>query len=78
MNDDRLELLLRGYELPEVPKALDRRVIARGGQILERARARSAVAGIAREFGNILGFGYLNYLVDLVTATDAEYRVDLV
>jgi hypothetical protein len=78
MNDDRLERLLRGYELPNTPHALDQRVIAQVERILGRARAREAIAGIAREVGNVLGFGYINYVIDLATATDAEYRVDLI
>jgi len=78
MNDDRVERLLRGYGLPEAPHALDLRVLAQADQILARARARSAAAGIARELANALGFGYVNYVVDLVTATDAEYRVDFI
>ena len=78
MNDDHLERLLRGYGLPEPPRTLDQRVLAEAERILAGARARAAVAGIAREFTNALGFGYVNYLVDLITATDAEYRVDLI
>ena len=78
MNDDRVERLLRGYELPEAPPALDPRVLAQAERILARARARATAAGIAREVGNSLGFGYVNYVIDLVTATDAEYSVDLI
>ena len=78
MNDDRVERLLRGYGLPEAPTALDRRVLAQAERILAWARARAAAAGIARDFANTLGFGYVNYVIDLVTATDAEYRVDLI
>jgi hypothetical protein len=78
MNDDRVERLLRGYGLPEAPRALDLRVLAQAERILARARGRAAAAGIAREFGNALGFGYVNYVIDLVIGTDAEYRVDLI
>jgi hypothetical protein len=78
MNDDRLERLLRGYGLPEAPRALDQRVLAQAERILARARARATLARIAREFANAFGFGYVNYLIDLVTGTDAEYRVDLI
>jgi hypothetical protein len=78
MNDDRLEHLLRGYELPETPRALDQRVLVQAERILARARMRAAAARVAREFANVLGFGYVNYLFDLITATDAEYRVDLI
>jgi len=78
MNDDRLERLLRGYGLPEPPPALDQRVLVQAERILARARARAAIAGVAREFANAFGFGYVNYLIDLVTSTDAEYRVDLI
>ena len=78
MNDDRLERLLRGYRLPETPPALDQRVLAQAERIMARARARAAIVGVAREFANAFGFGYLNYLIDLVTATDAEYRVELI
>jgi len=78
MNDDRLERLLRGYELPDAPPALDLRVLAETEQILARARARATAIGIARELGNALGFGYVNYVIDLVTTSDAEYHVDLI
>jgi len=78
MNDDRLERLLRGYRLPETPPALDQRVLAQAERIMARARARAAIVGVAREFANAFGFGYLNYLIDLVTATDAEYRVEII
>jgi hypothetical protein len=78
MDDDRLERLLHGYEVPETSRALDRRVLAEAERILARARARAAMAGIAREIGDALGFGYVNYVIDVVTATDAEYRVDLI
>ena len=78
MNDDRLEHLLLGYGLPETPHALDLRVLSEAERILARARARTTAAGIARECASVLGFGYVNYVVDLVTATDAEYRVELI
>jgi hypothetical protein len=78
MNDDRIERLLRGYELPEPPRALDLHLLAQADRILARGRAWAAVTGIAREFANAFGFGYVTYVVDLVTATDAEYRVDLI
>jgi hypothetical protein len=78
MHDDRVERLLRGYELPEVSRELDLSVLARAERILGWARVRAAAAGLAHEFANALGFGYLTYVVDLVTATDAEYRVDLI
>lgn len=78
MSDDRIERLLRGYGIPEAPNALDRRVLAEAERILGRARARAAAAGIARGLADALGFGYVGYLVDLVTGTDAEYRVELI
>ena len=78
MNDDRVERLLSGYGLPETPRALDLRVLEQAERILAHARARSAAAAIARELANAFGFGYVNYLIDLVTSTDAEYRVDLI
>jgi hypothetical protein len=78
MNDDRIERLLRGYALPEAPHALDRRVLAEAEGILARARTRAAIAGLVREFGNAFGFGYVNCVIDLVTATDAEYHVDVI
>jgi hypothetical protein len=78
MNDDRLESLLRGYRLPEVSRALDQRVLAEAEGVMARARMRAATVGVAREFANALGFGYLNYVIDVITATDAEYRVELI
>jgi hypothetical protein len=76
--DDRTEHLLRGFVLPEPPRALDARVLADAERLFARARARAAFAGLARELGNALGFGYVNYVVDVVTATDADYRVELI
>jgi hypothetical protein len=78
MNDDRLERLLRGYELPAPSAALDERVLAQAERILGRMQARAAVAALARELGDALGFGYVNYVIDLATAADAEYRVELI
>jgi hypothetical protein len=78
MDDDRLERLLRGYQLPEAPRSLDLRVLEHAERIFAQARARATAAAIARELGNALGFGYVNYLIDLVTTTDAEYQVDLI
>jgi hypothetical protein len=74
MNDDRLEHLLRGYTLPEPSPALDARMFAQADRTFARARAEAA----ARTFADALGFGYLNYLIDLVTVTDAEYHVELI
>jgi hypothetical protein len=78
MNDDRIERLLRGYRIPDAPEAIDPRVLAAAERMFARARMRAAAAGIARELGNALGFGYVSCLIDLVTTTDAEYRVDLI
>lgn len=78
MDDDRLERLLRGYQLPQPPRALDLRVMEQAERMLDQARARAAAATIARELGNALGFGYINYVIDLITTTDAEYHVDLI
>ena len=78
MNDDSLERLLRGYRLPEPSHALEQRVLARAGRIFARAHVRSAAADFAHEFADAFGFGYLNYVVDLFTSTDAEYRVDVI
>ena len=78
MNDDRIERLLRGYALPEVPPELDQRVLAQAERILDQARTRAAAIGIARDFADAFGFGYVHYIIDFVTATDADYRVDLI
>jgi len=78
MDDERIEQLLRGYELPEVSRNLDHRVLREGGAILERARTRAAIEDFGRSLLQLFGFGYLTWLVDLATTTDAEYRVDFV
>lgn len=78
MNDDRLESLLRGYALPEVSHALDQRVLARAERTLAVARARATASHLTREFAGAIGFGYVSYVIDLVTTTDAEYHVDLI
>ena len=78
MEDDRFERLLSGYRLPEVSTALDERVLSRGAAIIERARTRAAVEAVGLSVLDGLGFGYLAWLHDLVTTTDAEYRVEFI
>ena len=78
MENDRIERLLRGYRLPEVSPSLDQRVLRDGAAILTRARSGAAIEDIGRSLLNRLGFGYLAWLIDLVTTTDAEYRVDFI
>jgi hypothetical protein len=76
MNDDRLERLLKGYRMPEVSPSLDHRVLHEGAAMLERARMRATMGDIGRSVLDTLGFGYVTWLVDLVTTTDAEYGVE--
>jgi len=78
MDDDRIERLLRGYRLPGVSRELDHRVLREGAAIMDRASAWAAVVDLGRSIVHQLGFGYVNYVIDLVTTTDAEYRVDLI
>lgn len=75
MDDDRIEGLLRGYRLPEVSRDLDHRVLREGDAIMARARTRATIEEAGRLLLHGLGFGYLTWLVDFVTTTDAEYRV---
>jgi hypothetical protein len=76
MDDERIERLLRGYRLPDVARDLDQRVLTESAAIMERARTRTTVEEVGRDLLHRLGFGYLTWLVDLVTTTDAEYRVE--
>ena len=78
MDDDRIAELLRGYRLPDVSPDLDRRVLREGTAIMERPRIRHTVEDVGRSLLHVLGFGYLTWIVDFVTATDAEYRVDFI
>ena len=78
MDDDRVERLLRGYRLPDVSRDLDHRVLREGAAIMARARTRATLEDLGRSLLHRLGFGYLAWLVDLVTTTDAEYRVEFI
>ena len=78
MDDERIERLLRGYQLPQVSRDLDRRVLSEGAAIMTRPRTRLTVEEVGWSLLHRLGFGYVIYVFDLVTATDAEYRVDLI
>jgi hypothetical protein len=78
MDDDRIERLLSGYRLPEVSPDLDHRVLSEGVAIMERSHARETVEDVGRTLLDRLGFGYVAWLVDLITTTDAEYRVDFI
>ena len=75
MDDDRFERLLKGYRLPEVSPALDQRALSEGTAIMERARTLATVEAVGRSLLHQLGFGYIPWLIDLVTTADAEYRV---
>jgi hypothetical protein len=78
MDDDRIERLLRGYRLPEVSQELDHRVLREGAAMMARAHTRATVEDVGHSLLHGLGFGYVAWLVDLVTTTDAEYRVDFI
>ena len=73
---DRLERLLRGYRLPETPVELDRRVLEQGVAIVT-APGGSLFIDVAHTVLHRLGFGPVAWLLDVVTTTDAEYRVEL-
>ena len=75
MDDDRIERLMRGYLLPEPSPELDQRVLQDGTEILARARTGEALEDVGRSLLDRLGFGYLAWLADFITTTDAEYRV---
>ena len=78
MDDDRIERLLSGYRLPEVSPALDHRVVREGAAIMGRAHTRTTFEEVGRSLLHGLGFGYLTWLFDLLTTTDAEYRVEFI
>jgi hypothetical protein len=78
MPDDPLERLLKGYRLPDVSPELDRRVMRDADPILERARLRAAAEDVGHDLLHGLGFGYVAWLIDLVTTTDAEYGVEFI
>jgi hypothetical protein len=78
MDDDRLERLLRGYRMPDVSRDLDHRVLREGTAIMARAHARATLEEVGRSVLDRLGFGYLAWLVDFVTRSDAEYRVEFI
>jgi len=78
MDDERLEQLLRGYRPPEVSPQLDRRVRSEGGAILAGMRTRTTLVEVGRTLLQGLGFGYVTWLADLVTTTDAEYHVEFI
>ena len=78
MNDERFERLLKGYALPDVSPDLDRRVLREGSAVLARAQTMVTLEAIGHSVLHSLGFGYVAWLTDLITTTDAEYRVDLI
>ena len=78
MDDERIERLLRGYRLPDVSRDLDHRVLREGAATMARGHTRATVEDVGRFLLHGLGFGYLAWLFDFVTTTDAEYRVDLI
>jgi len=77
MDTEGLERLLRGYRVPPTPVRLDQRVLEQGLAIIGDADARAwSLAEIAHGALHRLGFGHVAWLIDLVTTTDAEYRVE--
>lgn len=77
LDPERLEQLLRGYALPETSAELDRRVLEHGVAIVTEPRG-ALLADVSNAVLHRLGLGPIAWLVDLVTHTDAEYRVELV
>lgn len=77
MEPDRLESLLRGYELPAVAADFDRRVLNEAARVLVPAPGGS-LADLGHSLLDLLGFGFIGWLVDLVTQSDAEYGVELI
>lgn len=75
MADEDIEELLRGYRLPEASTALDRRVLADAAAILEHEGPAVAWIDVLDAALQRIGFGFVAWLIDLVTDTDAEYRV---
>jgi hypothetical protein len=45
---------------------------------MARAHLRATAEELGHSMLHRLGFGYVAWVVDLVTTTDAEYRVDLI
>jgi len=78
MEDDRIERLLKGYRLPEVSRDLDHRILSEGAAIMAPAHARATMEEVGWSLLHGLGFGYVAWLLDLVTTTDAEYRVEFI
>ena len=76
LDPERLERLLRGYALPETSAELDRRVLEQGIAIVTESRG-ALLADVSHAVLHRLGLGPIAWLVDLVTHTDAEYRVEL-
>lgn len=76
MDDDRIERLLSGYRLPEVSRELDDRVLSRAVTVMEHARIRAEAEDLGRSLLDRLGFGYVTWLIDALTTTDAEYGVE--
>ena len=82
----RITIALHGYTHEDYPDGfefqaapdLDRRVLSEGAAILSHAGAWARVEDVGRLLLHRLGFGYVAWLVDLVTATDAEYRVEFI
>jgi len=78
MNDERFEARLKAYRLPDVSAALDHRVLQEGRALVEHQPTGTTLQDVGHSLLDVLGFGYVAWLVDLVTATDAEYGVELI
>lgn len=78
MKDERVERLLEGYALPEPSRELDRRVLLAGASWLNHPGPRATIEDLGHTLLERLGFGYVSWLVDLITTTDAEYHVELI
>lgn len=78
MDDERLERLLKGYRPPDVSPDLDHRVMRDVELVLARAQTRAAFEEAGHDVLHGLGFGYVAWLIDWVTRTDAEYGVEFI
>ena len=78
MEPNDIDRLLQGYKLPDPPQALERRVMAGARSRLLMARLRLSFADWLAYLLDLSGFGYVNWLLELASGQESEYRVTII
>lgn len=78
MEQRDIELLLKGYRLPDVPDGLDQRILAAAGSRLFLIHMSLALGSAAAWLLDLLGLGFAGWLIALLAGWRTEDQITIV